>query len=133
MDTDPAMLSVTYIPPEGRLRNGDVTRYVIRYIRVGSGVLMMTISESSSIGFRTSVIPGLVAFTSYSVEVAAVNVNGTGPFSDVVTGLSGEDSEWITLVFWILHTISGPATAPRSITADTIQSYYVTLSWLYTT
>jgi len=88
MDTDPAMLSVRYRPPETSLRNGDVTGYVIRYTRVGSGVSQM-IS-----GFRTSVIPGLVAFTSYSVEVAAVNVNGTGPFSDPVTGLSGQDSEY---------------------------------------
>ena len=87
LDTDPAMLSIRYRPPLASLRNGDVTGYVIRYTRVGSGVSQM-IS-----GFRTSVIPGLVAFTSYSVEVAAVNVNGTGPFSDPVTGLSGQDSE----------------------------------------
>ena len=93
MDTDPAMLSVVYRPPEGRLQNGDVTGYVIRYTRVGSGVSqMITIIDISS-GFRTSVIPALVAFANYSVEVTAVNVNGTGPFSDVMYGLSGQHSE----------------------------------------
>jgi len=100
MDTDPAMLSVTYRPPEGRERNGDVTRYVIRYTRVGNGVLqMMNFSSSDVNGFRTSVIPGLVAFTKYSVQVAAININGTGPPSDLVTGLSGQDSEFKLSVF----------------------------------
>ena len=94
MDTDPAMLSVRYRPPGTSLRNGDVTGYVIRYTRVGSGVSQnITVSSSSISGLRTSVIPGLLAFTIYSVEVAAANVNGTGPFSDPVTGLSGQDSE----------------------------------------
>ena len=84
MDTDPAMLSVRYRPPESRLRNGGVTRYVIRYTRVDSGVSQMITFQSDYNGLRISVIPGLVAFTNYSVEVAAVNDNGTGPFSDVV-------------------------------------------------
>jgi len=93
MDTDPAMLSVTYRSPEPSLRNGDVTGYMIRYSRVGSGVLeMMSIGSGNPNGFRTSVIPGLVAFINYSVEVAAANVNGTGPYSDIVFGVSGQDS-----------------------------------------
>ena len=90
MDTDPAMLSVRYRPLLRSLRNGDVTGYVIRYTRVGSGVSQMITVDG---GLRKSVIPGVMAFTSYSVEVAAVNVNGTGPFSDPVTGLSGQDSK----------------------------------------
>ena len=91
MDTDPAMLSVSYRVPETSLRNGDVTGFVIRYTRMGSGVSQNIAVDGG--GLRISVIIGLVAFTSYSVEVAAVNVNGTGPFSDPVTELSGQDSE----------------------------------------
>ena len=91
MDTDPAMLSVIYRPPEASLRNGDVTGYVIRYTRVGSGVsLNVTVDDGG--GFQTLDIPGIMAYTNYSVEVAAVNVNGTGPFSYPVAGLSGQDS-----------------------------------------
>ncbi|XP_065903762.1 protein sidekick-1-like [Dysidea avara] len=143
MDTDPAMLSVTYIPPEERLRNGDVTRYVIKFARVGSNVSQMvtvdsdysdvspvgsggsgvgsgaspliTVSAGSSTGLHVENIPGLVAFTNYSVEVAAVNVNGTGPFSDVVYGLSGQDI---------------PGTAPRLLTTAVILPRLLTLSWM---
>jgi len=88
MDIDPAMLSVRYRSPEERLRNSIVTGYVIRYTKVDSGV-----SEMISANGHTSDIPRLEAFTNYSVEIAAVNVNGTGPFSDAVYGLSGEDSK----------------------------------------
>jgi len=90
MDADPAMMSVRYRQPELSLSNGDVTGYVIRYTRVGSGVSQMITVDG---GLRKSVIPGVMAFTSYSVEIAAVNVNGTGPFSDPVNGLSGQDSK----------------------------------------
>ena len=41
----------------------------------------------------TYIISGLVAYVNYSVTVAAVSVNGTGPFNDPVVGRSGVDSE----------------------------------------
>ena len=106
MDTDPAMLSVRYRAPEGRLRNGDVTGYEIRYTIVGSGVSeMMNVSSGNGNGFRTSVIPGLVAFTNYSVQVAAININGTGPHSDPVYRVSGQNSEW-SLLLYMIHKFS---------------------------
>ena len=39
-------------------------------------------------------IKGLFANAKYSVTVAAVNANGTGPFSKPVEAISGEDSEF---------------------------------------
>jgi len=125
------MLSVTYRPPDGSLRNGDVSGYVIRYTRVGSGVFQMITVDGG--GLRASIIPGLVAFANYSIEVAAVNVNGTGPFSDPVIGLSGQDSKkygvWRSIICLISFFV-GPATAPRSLTSNNIQSTFVTLSWM---
>ncbi|XP_065914678.1 protein sidekick-1-like isoform X2 [Dysidea avara] len=115
MDTDPAMLSVRYRSPEASLHNGYVTEYVIRYTRVGSGVLQMMIVDSNSNRFQRDDLPEVEVFTSYSVQVAAINVNGTGPFSDPVMALSGQDR---------------PATAPCSLTVDTIQQRFVTLSWM---
>ena len=132
MDTDPAMLSVRYKPVQRSLRNGDVTGYEIRYTRVGTGVSqMITVDGGSSDGLRTSVIPELVAFTSYSVEVAAFNVNGTGPFSDSMTGLSGQDSkEALRSINCSMLLLIGPATAPHSLAAENVQSRFVTLSWM---
>ena len=89
-DTDPAMLSVTFTRPSVALHNGDLTGYMIRYTRVDSGESHEMMVNGD---ITTTVISGLVAFTNYSVEVAAVNINGTGPFSDAVIGLSGQDSE----------------------------------------
>ena len=42
----------------------------------------------------THILSGLVAYVNYSVIVAAMTVNGTGPFSDPpVVERSGEDSK----------------------------------------
>ena len=134
IDTDPAMLSVRYRPPVASLRNGNVTGYVIRYTIVDSGVSQMITVNSSGGGLRTSVISKVLAFTNYLVEVAAVNVNGTGPFSDPVTGLSGQSSKeahmLTDLLFAQCFFLVEPSTAPRFLLADTIQSTFVTLSWM---
>ena len=36
-------------------------------------------------------LTGLLPFTNYSVEVAAMTINGTGPFSAPITNLSGHE------------------------------------------
>ena len=44
-------------------------------------------------GGETS-LTGLTPFTSYSIQVAAVNVQGdVGPYSDTITVLTAEDSK----------------------------------------
>ena len=87
---DPASLGVSWDPPVQRDRNGPITSYVIQYTRVGSSD-MMNVNITSE---TTHTISGLVVLTEYSVIVAAMTINGTGPFSDAVTGMSGEDSEF---------------------------------------
>ena len=44
----------------------------------------------------TYAISGLVAHVDYSVMVAAVNVNGSGPFSDPAVERSGDSGKWLT-------------------------------------
>lgn len=128
IDTDPAMLTVRYIPPEPSLRNGDITGYKLRYTRVESGESK---TKNISRRARQTVITGLEAYTMYSVALAAVTINGTGPFSDAVNGLSGQASKRITLIHYylLLHKILEPS-APRSLSADDIQSTSIILSWL---
>ena len=88
MGIDPAMITVTYSSPLMQLHNGDLTGYVIKYTRVDTDESqMITVNGDAS----NSVISGILAFTNYSVQVAAMNINGTGPFSVPVIGLSGQD------------------------------------------
>ena len=86
---NPASLGVSWQQPPVIDHNGPITGYVIQYTTVGTSDAM---SENVNSG-TTHTISGLVAYVNYSVTVAAVNVNGTGPFSNPVVGRSGEDGE----------------------------------------
>ena len=91
---NPASLLVSWQPPLEKNHNGPITGYMIQYTRVGSSNIT---SVNVTSGTRHT-ISGLVAHVNYSVIVAAMTVNGTGPFSDPVVGRSGEDSELATLL-----------------------------------
>ena len=78
---------VSWDPPPMIDHNGPIT-YMIRYIRDGTSDMSVTVNSGT-----THTISGLVAYVDYSVIVAAVNVNGTGPGSNAVQQRSGEDSE----------------------------------------
>ena len=87
---NPALLQVSLQRPLEISRNGPITGHVIQYTRVGSSD-MMSVNVTSG---TTHTISGLVAYVNYSVIVAAMTVNGTGPFSDPpVVGRSGEDGK----------------------------------------
>ena len=86
---NPASLRVSWQLPSVINRNGPITGHVIQYTRVGSQDMERMNVPSGT----THTISGLVACTKYSVTVAAVNDNGTGPFSEPVVQTSGEDSE----------------------------------------
>ena len=87
---NPASLMVSWRLPVQRDRNGPIIGYMIRYTRVGSSDIMSVNVTSGT----THTISGLVAYVNYSVIVAAMTVNGTGPFSDPpVVERSGEDGE----------------------------------------
>ena len=86
---NPASLIVSWQPPLEIDHNGPITGYVIQYTRVETSNMM---SENINSG-TTHTISGLVAYVDYSVIMAAVNVNGTGTFSNPVVETSGEDGE----------------------------------------
>ena len=86
---NPASLKVSWQLPPNRDRNGPITGHVIQYTRVGSSD-MMSVNVTSG---TTHTISGLVAYVNYSVIVAAMTVNGTGLFSNIMMGRSGEDGK----------------------------------------
>ena len=57
-------------------QRGPITGYRLRY---SNGI---SIVNTTGEGSRQRMLTGLIPFTSYSVQVAAVNAGGTGPYSD---------------------------------------------------
>jgi len=99
-DSDPSSLVVSWQPPPVIDHNGVITEYVIEYTRVGTSD---TMNETVNSGTTQTIISGLMAFVNYSVQVAAINVNGTGPFSSAVVQVSGQDSELTTLLTKVMY------------------------------
>ena len=84
---NPASLRLSWQLPSTLNYNGLIIGHVIRYTGGGTSDIMIVNSGT------THTISGLVSFVDYSVTVAVVNVNGTGPPSNPVVQRSGEDSE----------------------------------------
>ena len=89
---NPASLMVSWQPPPVIDHNGPLTGHMIQYTRVGSSDIMNDVVTSGT----THTISGLVAYSNYSIRVAAVNDRGTGPFSNLVVQVSGEDGRLYT-------------------------------------
>ena len=94
MSAHPGSLNISWEPPPEIDQNGPITDYVIRYSRVGSNVTMNETVTSRRIYTITELLP----FVNYSVQIAAVNVKGTGPYSDPVVELSGHEGREIYVV-----------------------------------
>ena len=90
VSVNPASLGVSWQQPPVIYLNGPITGYVIQYTRVGSSDMM---SENISSG-NAHRLSRLFPYVNYSVTVAVVNVNGTGPFSSPIVERSGEDGEY---------------------------------------
>ena len=90
----PVSLMVSWQPlPEIEL-NGQITGYVVQYTKLSDIMSDSSYIMSENVNSGTThIISELVAYVNYSVTVAAVNVNGIGPFSIPVVGRSGHDGE----------------------------------------
>ena len=64
-------------------QNGPITGYVARYYATCGAD--RNVQQSQSVVTTGSTINGLTPITEYVFQVAAVNVNGTGPFSEPIT------------------------------------------------
>ena len=94
MDIDPSTLRVTYDRVAEQFRNGLETGYRIKYVRADTINDSQEIEVSNGTALNVT-IAGLVAFTNYSVQVAAFNDVGDGPLSNPMFSLSGQDSEYL--------------------------------------
>ena len=79
--------------------NIPITGYVIQYIKDGSQDMIKDIKNISG---TTHTISKLIPCTKYSVKVAAINGDRTGPFNEAVVETSGEDGN-LHIVLYV-HT-----------------------------
>ena len=63
-------------------QNGPITGYAVRYFATCGAD--KDVQRYKSVGTMDDIISGLTPNTEYAFQVAAVNVNGTGPFSEPI-------------------------------------------------
>ena len=81
-------VSVSWNEIECIERNGMITNYTVEFSSLGGSVVpgMLMVDE------RRFTASGLSPFTNYTFRIAGVNSNGTGPFSNITTIKTAEDS-----------------------------------------
>ena len=67
-------------------RNGPITNYIVEFQEVG-GALIPGVMVN-----RTFTASGLTPYTNYTFRIAGVNDNGTGPFTNVTSIMTEEES-----------------------------------------
>ena len=102
---NPAGLHISWSRPKLLDCNGDILQYIIvvdngldihNYtLNVTSECVSRTCTniECMSHSFTVSEMDELIPHRKYSVKVAAINVNGTGPFSSAIGVMSGDDGK----------------------------------------
>jgi len=93
---NPASLMISWLPSLEINRNGQITGYVIQYTSAGSNDMSINVTSRTAY-----IILGLIPLVNYSVIVAAMNVNGTGPFSNPVVQRSGESGKSSKLSLYV--------------------------------
>ena len=80
-------ITVVWDPVDCNYRNGDITGYSLQYtVKGSSSSRNLNISGEQT---PEAIISGLSAFTNYTVEVAAMTVNGIGVYSDPIDVRTG--------------------------------------------
>ena len=64
-------------------QNGPITGYVVRYYATCGADRDVQRNKTEATG--STQIDGLTPNTEYAFQVAAININGTGPFSEPIT------------------------------------------------
>ena len=81
-------------------QNGDITDYTVTVL--GGGEIERVKDVDGNV--NEVIIPELTPSTTYSIQVAAVNSQGTGPYSDIVI-INTPDSE-LNTIFYCSHTLN---------------------------
>ena len=86
----PGVFSISWEPPPEIDQNGLLDGYIIHYVMIGSGD---TDNEIFVFGVNYT-LTGLFTFVNYSIQVSAVTINGSGPFSAPVIDIPRHESKY---------------------------------------
>ena len=78
-------------------RNGEIRGYMVQYREVGT-----TENRRDTVSDTVATITGLKPSTRYTIEVAAVNDEGTGPYSSGI--VEETDGEYVSVIvpIWVV-------------------------------
>ena len=99
--TNPASLKISWQPPLETLCTVPITGYMIEYFKDGAQDNIKDVKNVNVASTTTYTISGLITCAQYSVQVAAMNGNRNGPFSEPVVEIL-EDSE--LNLHYLVHT-----------------------------
>ena len=86
------MITVQWGPVDCIHRNGDITGYTVQYGAKGSkNIEYGQVSGPTAAEYN---LTRLTSFTTYSIKVAAVNINGTGEFKSVTATTQPSESSF---------------------------------------
>ena len=126
-------VSVSWNDIECIERNGMITNYTVEFSSLEGSVIpgVLMVDE------RRFTASGLTPFTNYTFQVAGINSNGTGPFSNVTTIETAEDSMFnidlnctlftFTIFNIFYFIVSGPVSDLRS----TLKFTSIGITWDY--
>jgi hypothetical protein len=118
-------ITVQWGPVDCIHRNGDITGYSVQYGVVGSGSTQ-TVSVSGGATRRTTIF-GLKSSRIYSIQVAAMNIAGIGPFSAPTNQLTSVEAPSITVDMTSVTSTTIPLTWTSA--GSVVNSYEVV--WRY--
>ena len=99
-------------------QGGPITGYRLHYSNNGSDSYTVNITGEQNKQFK---LTGLTPSTSYSVQVAAVNDKGAGPYSTPLTGETLQDSELKTTSQYAACVLLGESKTLWGELDDTLQ------------
>ena len=86
---------LSWLSPDGSSLNGIVTNYTVKYILESNSSLIFTAVTD---GNATNItLTELEKYSNYTFSVQVNNRVGGGPFSDELTWMTDEHSEWLEI------------------------------------
>ena len=95
MNLLPGVFNISWLPPPEIDQNGLLFYYTIYYAIIGFGDMIGSgvMDNQISVSGVNYTLTGLFTFVNYSIQVSAVTINGSGPFSASVIDIPRHESK----------------------------------------